>query len=89
MLEQRTEYKVEINFSNLTISVAKITIILNDGVELSRSIHRAAFVPGEVQLVKIEMGIGDGDPFIVFLNAIWTPEVVQAYNDMLAASAAA
>lgn len=84
MLEERIEYKLDINLGNSTISLCRVSVILKDGVEQSRNNHRSAFYPGQIDEVKSFMGVGDDNPTIIYLNSIWTPEVIQAYNDMLA-----
>jgi hypothetical protein len=55
------------------VQVRKVTRIIEDGVELSRSYHRWALAPGQ--------NIADQDPRVqAICNAVWTPEVVAAYQ---------
>jgi hypothetical protein len=59
-----------------TIQVRTATIIERDGVEISRSFHRHAVVPGE--------DVSNEDPKVqAIANAIWTPEVISAYQASL------
>jgi hypothetical protein len=87
MLTEQLEIMIDnINASNKTISVAKDTIVLRDGVEISRSRHRCAFAPGDLDAVKAYTGFTDASPEIVYLNAIWTPDVVSEYQALIAAN---
>lgn len=88
MLEEQIQYKVEVNLGNNTVSICQVTNILKDGVLLSSSNHRQSFTPGQIEDVKLFMNAGDDSPTIIYLNSIWTPEVIQAYNDFLAQLAA-
>jgi hypothetical protein len=55
------------------VQVRKVTRIIEDGVELSRSYHRWALSPGQ--------NIADQDPRVqAICNAVWTPEVIAAFN---------
>lgn len=74
-LTKSQEYKVEVN-ENKSIGVRRSDIVSEDGVELARSYHRSAFMPGsdvsaEVQEVKDVAA------------AVWTPEVIAAYEASL------
>lgn len=69
----------DINPNNKTVSVAIVTAILKDGVEISRSEHRRAFGPGQIEDVKDYIGV-NSSPEIDYLNAIWTQDVIDAYN---------
>ena len=69
------EYKVEVN-ENKSIGVRRSDVVLKDGVELARSYHRSLFNPGadvssEVQEVQDVAA------------AVWTPEVIAAYEASL------
>lgn len=68
-----------INVTNKTISIAKDTIIKKDGIIIAKSRHRQAFAPGEIDKVKEYIGINES-PEIDYLNAIWTQDVIDAYN---------
>ena len=60
-----------------TIQVRTATIIERDGVEISRSFHRHAVVPGE--------DISNEDPKVqAIANAVWTEEVIAAYQALIA-----
>lgn len=90
MLEQRIEFLIDnINVTNKTISIAKDTVIYNDNVEIARTRHRQAFYPGQIEDVKLYMDLDNSAPEIIYLNSVWTQEVVDSYNAMLAALAAA
>jgi len=71
-----------INTTNKTISVAKDTIVKKDGVEIARNRHRQAFIPGDIEAVKDYLGVEES-PEIDYLNAIWTEEVIEAYQQSL------
>ena len=73
--EEKQAYKVEVN-ENFSIGVRRADIVLKDGVEIARSYHRSAFVPGsdvsgEVQEVQDVAA------------AVWTAEVVAAYEESI------
>jgi len=66
---------------NGTIQIRTATRIDEDGTVLSSSFHRHTLSPGA--------DLTDQDPKVVAIaNAVWTPEVVTAYNDMIAAQEA-
>ena len=75
----------DINPNNKTVSVAMVTLILKDGIEVSRSEHRCAFVPGQIDAVKAYIG-ADSSPEIDYLKAIWTQEVIDAYAALISES---
>jgi hypothetical protein len=63
-----------------TIQVRCATRIDEDGTVLSSSFHRHILSPGDA--------LTDQDPKVVAIaNAVWTPEVIAAYNEMVAAQA--
>jgi hypothetical protein len=69
--------KIEVLESG-TVQIRQVTKIIEDGAELSRSFHRWALSPGQ--------NIADQDPRVqAICNAVWTPEVVSAYQNALAA----
>jgi len=76
-LEKVVERKIEI-LSDGTIQVRDEIIITEDGKELARSYHRSTLPPGAA--VEQE----DSRTQQVAL-AVWTPEVVSAYADKMAA----
>jgi hypothetical protein len=61
----------DINPNTKSVSVAMDTVIKRDGVEVSKSRDRRAFVAGELAEVKAYTGLDDKSPEIVYLNAIW------------------
>jgi hypothetical protein len=87
-----TEEKLPAIFTDInsvlkTVSIAIDTIIKKDDVEITRSRHRCAFVPGQIEEVKAYTGLSDESPEIIYLESIWTPEVIKAYNELIAAQA--
>ena len=63
------------------VQVRTATRIDEDGTVLSSSFHRHVLTPGQ--------DLTDQDPKVVAIaNAVWTDEVVTAYNDMIAAQEA-
>ena len=72
--------KIE-TLENGTIQIRTATRIDEDGTVLSSSFHRHVLTPGQ--------DLTDQDPKVVAIaNAVWTDEVVTAYNDMIAAQEA-
>jgi|TARA_B100000073_G_scaffold193957_1_gene160530 hypothetical protein len=75
---EHTEYKQEI-LPNKVIQVRRADVIKKDGVEVGRTYHRHVVVPGqdvsdqpaEVQAIAV---------------ALWTSEVIAAYNASIAES---
>ena len=63
------------------VQVRTATVVEDDGVELTRSFHRAAFMPGDDV---------SGEPQKVqdLANATWTAEVVSDWNALMAAQEA-
>jgi hypothetical protein len=60
------------------IQVRTVMRVLEDGSEISSSYHRETLEPGQ--------DLTDQDPKVVAIaNATWTPEVISAYEDMIAA----
>ena len=78
----------DINPNTKTISVAMDTVIERDGVEVSKSRHRCAFVPGDIEGVKAYTGLADDAPEIVYLNSIWSAEVIKAHQALVASQEA-
>ena len=65
--------KIE-TLENGTIQVRTATRVLEDGEVLSSSFHRHVLTPGQ--------DLTDQDPKVsAIANAVWTTEVVTAYND--------
>jgi hypothetical protein len=68
--------KIEV-LENGTIQVRCATRVLEDGVVLSSSFHRHVLHPNQ--------DLTDQDPKVVAIaQATWTPEVIEAYEAMLA-----
>ena len=77
-ITKRLEYKEEI-LPNQVIQVRTTTVVEEDGVELARNHHRHIVHPGddvtgEVQEVQ------------AIANALWTDEVIAAYQASVAAN---
>jgi len=72
--------KIEV-LENGTIQVRTATRVLEDGTTLSSSFHRHVLTPGQ--------DLTDQDPKVsAICNAVHTPEVIAAYEAMLAAQEA-
>lgn len=85
MLTKETQLsRFEINQENKTISIRLDTVIKENDVELSRSCHRTAFVPGQIEDVKAYLGVEDSAE-IQYLNSIWTAQVIADYEAMIQA----
>jgi|GEM_PF-6622622 len=69
----------DINPNTKTISIAMDAVIKKDGVEISKSRDRCAFVPGEIDRVKLYSGLTDESAEIIYLNSIWTAKVISDY----------
>jgi hypothetical protein len=65
---------------NGTIGLRTDTVVLDDGVELSRSFHRKVLAPGDDVT-------GEDAKVQAVANAVWTDEVVAAYAAAVAAAA--
>lgn len=73
-----------INTTTKTISIQKQTVIKNNDVVIATGEPiRRAFVPGEIDEVKVFTGWNDETPEIIYLNSIWTEEVIDAYRNNL------
>jgi hypothetical protein len=72
--------KIEV-IENGTVQVREATRILKDGEIIAQTYHRCSFVPGSDV---------SGQPANVqaVANAVWTPEVISAYQAQIAAQAA-
>jgi len=70
--------QIEITENN-HIQVRTATVIEKDGVEVTRTHHRCSFYPGS--------DVSNEDPKVqAIANAIWTPEVIAAYQASIAAN---
>lgn len=64
--------KIEV-IENGGVLIREATRIVEDGEEISRSYHRSSLAPGA--------DISNQDPRVqAICNAVWTPEVVAAYQ---------
>jgi len=72
LIEKQIVDRVELVQSN-HIQVRTATIIEKDGIEISRTFHRHSLRPGE--------DVSNEDPKVqAIANAIWTAEVIAAYQ---------
>ena len=74
--------KIE-TLENGTIQVRTATRVLEDGAVLSSSFHRHVLTPGQ-DLTGTDTETAQDPKVVAIANAVWTPEVVTAYNDMIA-----
>ena len=65
-----------------TIGLRTDTVVLDDGVEISRNFHRKVLSPGDDVT-------GEDAKVQAVANAVWTDEVVAAYAAAVAAAAPA
>ena len=77
-ITKRTELKEEI-LPNKTIQVRTTTIVEEDGTELARSYHRHVVHPGDDVT-------GETQEVQAIANALWTTEVIAAYQASVASS---
>jgi hypothetical protein len=76
---EHIEYKEEI-LPNQTIQVRRADIVKKDGVEVGRTYHRHVVVPGQ--------DVSDQPAEVqAIAAALWTAEVIAAYEAQVAASA--
>jgi hypothetical protein len=76
LIEKTIIDKVEL-VENNSIQVRTATIIERDGIEISRSFHRHVVSPGD--------NVTNEDPKVqAIANAIWTEEVIAAYQALIA-----
>ena len=77
-ITKRTELKEEI-LPNQVIQIRTTTVVEEDGVELARSYHRHVVAPGDDVT---------GEPQEVqdIAAALWTADVIAAYNASIAES---
>ncbi len=62
------------------LSVRRVDAVMEDGAELSRAYHRHTLAPGD------ELA-GQDARVVAIAAAVWTPEVLQAYQDRISESA--
>ena len=70
--------KYEIVGPNKMVQCRHATVISEDGVELSRSFHRHVIAPGD----DVSNEPAETQAIVA---AVHTPEVISAYNEMVAA----
>jgi hypothetical protein len=63
-----------------TVLYREATKIIEDGVELSKTYHRSGVTPGQDLT-------GKPAQVVAIANTVWTPEVIAAYQALLAAQA--
>jgi len=75
LIEKTIVDKIEI-IENSSIQIRTATIIEKDGTELTRTFHRHVLSPGD--------NVSTEDPKVqAIANAIWTEEVIVAYQASL------
>jgi hypothetical protein len=77
---ERQEYKVEVLPPYSILQVRRADIVEKDGVEVGRTYHRHVCSPGDDVS-------GDCAEVQAIAGALWTTEVVDAYNTMIASQA--
>jgi len=77
-ITKRTELKEEI-LPNKTIQVRTTTVVEEDGTEIARSYHRHVLHPGDDVT-------GEAQEVQAIANALWTAEVIAAYEVSVASS---
>ena len=77
-ITKRLEYKEEI-LPNQVIQVRTTTVVEEDGVELARNHHRHVVVPGDDVSGEVQE-VQD------IAAALWTAEVISAYQASVASS---
>ncbi len=76
LIEKTLVDKVEL-VENNSIQVRTANIIERDGTEISRTFHRHVVAPGD--------DVSNEDPKVqAIANAIWTEEVIAAYQALIA-----
>ena len=78
LIEKTIIDKIEL-VENNSIQVRTATVIEKDGVELTRTFHRHVLAPGD--------NLTNEDPKVqAIANAIWTEEVIAAYQALISQS---
>ena len=77
-ITKRTELKEEI-LPNQAIQIRTTTVVEEDGVELGRKHHRHVVVPGDDVT-------GEAQEVQDIAAALWTADVIAAYNASIAES---
>lgn len=65
--------KIEV-LENGGVLIRQVTKIVEQGEEISRSYHRSSLAPGQSL-------VGQDARVQAVCNAVWTPEVIAAYQD--------
>lgn len=76
-----------LNFNNdmaLSIILDQYIIDINTGKEYKVNQDCRAFLPGEVDAVKLYTGLTDTDADLIYIKSKWTPEVIANYQAILA-----
>jgi len=74
---ERHEHKIEIIPPYNILQCRRADIVEKDGKEVGRTYHRHIKVPGDDMT-------GECDEMQVVANALWTPEIIDAYQTMIA-----
>lgn len=84
MIEEQTQISMlNINTTLKTLSIAIDEVALKNGKEIARERDMSAFVPGQIDAVKAFTGWDDSTPEIIYLNSVWTQDVIDAYQLLL------
>tara|TARA_R110000822_G_scaffold222713_1_gene356051 strand:+ start:825 stop:1082 length:258 start_codon:yes stop_codon:yes gene_type:complete len=81
LIKQTITGQIEVG-ENGSLGIRSDTIVLDDGVELSRNFHRKVLAPGDDVS-------GEDAKVQAVANAVWTTEVVAAFVAAQAAAAPA
>jgi len=71
--------------NNHSFSIHKDTVVINDsdGREIARNRTTCAFMPDELEKLKIYTGVSSG-PLIDYIQSVWTPQVIADFLDFKA-----
>jgi hypothetical protein len=75
LLEKSIIDKIEVTENN-SIQIRKANIIEKDGIEITRNFHRHVITP-------IDDISNEDEKVKLIANAIWTPEVIEAYKKLI------
>jgi len=78
---ERHEHKIEIIPPYNILQCRRADIVEKDGVEVGRTYHRHIKVPGDDMT-------GECDEMQVVANALWTRDVINSYQEMIASQQA-
>ena len=79
--------KMAIGIESGSGSLCIDAIFLKDDIERSREHWGCTYWPGQIEDVKAILGV-ESSPEIAYLESIWTPEVIAAYEAKQAAAVA-